>query len=81
MLLIIAEGQADRYTKHYKSKCKPSDYCRHDLRLGKDIKKYDYWRDYFADIDKLLNTLRQYSYTASHEHPCIYDLLQEKYKH
>lgn len=51
------------------------------MRLGKDIKKYDYWRDYFADIDKLLNTLRQYSYTASHEHPCIYDLLQEKYKH
>lgn len=81
MILIIAEKKDTAYRKQSKSNRKPSEYCKIDLKLGNDIKSYDFWVDYFSDIDKLLDVLRRYHQTRSDKDELgIYDLLKKEYQ-
>lgn len=57
MLIIINEGKYDQFKR---SKKKPSDYCIHDLKMRKNIKNKGFIADYFANIDELINTLKEY---------------------
>lgn len=60
MLLIIAEGQIEKYLQKEKSRYKPSAYCAEVLFPGKHIKSREFIQDYFADINKLHNAIRLY---------------------
>ena len=60
MLLIIAEGQSEKYLQKEKSRYKPSAYCAEVLFPGKHIKSCEFIQDYFADINKLHNAIRLY---------------------
>lgn len=56
VLIIIAEGA---YKHFLKKKMKPSKYCKDILGI-KDVKSYEYVQEYFRDVDKLVNALREY---------------------
>ena len=60
MLLIIAEGQVEKYLQKDKTRYKPSSYCAEVLFPGKHIKSREFIQDYFADINKLHNAIRLY---------------------
>lgn len=60
MLLIIAEGQVEKYLQKDKTRYKPSSYCTEILFPGEHIKSRDFIQRYFADIDKLHNAIRLY---------------------
>ena len=60
MLLIIAEGQSEKYLQKEKNHYKPSSYCAEILFPGEDIKSRDFIQSYFADINKLHNAIRLY---------------------
>ena len=60
MLLIIAEGQVDKYLQKDKTRYKPSSYCAEILFPGEHIKSREFIQDYFADINKLHNAIRLY---------------------
>ncbi len=56
MLLILSEG---KYTDFKKKKQKPSDFCKTVLH-HKDVKSYEFIRNYFADTEKLVAAIREY---------------------
>ena len=56
MLLILSEG---KYTDFKKKKQKPSDFCKPVLH-HKDVKSYEFIRNYFADTEKLVAAIREY---------------------
>lgn len=57
MLIIFNEN---KYTDFKKLKnVKPSDYCKSKLKY-KNVKTYDFVKDYFDDIDKLLKAIKEY---------------------
>ena len=59
MLVIIAEEKyEDFHSKRHQHK-KPSDYCKQVLKL-KDVKKKGFIQDYFSDVKKLLNAIKEY---------------------
>lgn len=58
ILVIIAEEKYQDYSKH-SSVMKPSVYCKQILKLKK-VKKPEFVCDYFSDIDKLLNAIKEY---------------------
>ena len=58
MLVIISEGRFTDYLKG-KSKVKPSEYCKQSLKL-RQIKEYDFIRDYFSGVKHLINVIKQY---------------------
>lgn len=60
MLAIAKEGELDRYNRRFKSKLKPSEFCRKELGL-RDIKKESFLRDYWADADEICRCLRLYA--------------------
>ena len=60
MLLIIAEGQVEKYLQKDKTRYKPSSYCAEILFPGEHIKSREFIQDYFADINKLHNAIRLY---------------------
>ena len=60
MLLIIAEGQIEKYLQKEKSRYKPSTYCAEILFPGEHIKSRDFIQNYFTDIEKLYNAIRLY---------------------
>lgn len=57
MLIIFAE---DKYKEFKKSGKKPSDFCKQDLRM-KDVKSYQFVREYFADTEILINAIQTYT--------------------
>lgn len=59
MLLILAEGKYKEYMKK-SSTMSPSDYCKQVLKMKGNIKSQKFIRDYFSDIDKLIETIREY---------------------
>lgn len=61
MLIIHSEGM---YEKFKRSGKKPSDFCKEDLRM-RDVKSYDFVRDYFSDPDKLVAAIREYRRVAN----------------
>nr|DAY89902.1 MAG TPA: hypothetical protein [Caudoviricetes sp.] len=59
MLVILAEEKYDDFrSKRYQHK-KPSDYCKQILKM-KNIKKPEFIRGYFSDIEKLLGAIKEY---------------------
>ena len=58
MLIIINEGRYDKFTRSKISK--PSEYCIQNLKLGKQIKRRGFIRNYFSDVDGLIEVLKKY---------------------
>jgi hypothetical protein len=56
MLIIFNE---EKYNEFKKSKKKPSEFCKVDLRMP-DIKAYDYVKKYFSNADELVAAIRKY---------------------
>lgn len=56
ILIIHAEGA---YADYVKKRMKPSDYCKSVLKMPR-VKEYEYVKDYFSDINKLLGALEEY---------------------
>ncbi len=54
MLVIHGEKKYDDYKK---SKKKPSEFCKQDLKMP-DIKKEGFLKNYFKDIDKLIDCIK-----------------------
>ena len=57
MLVIFNE---DKYTDFKKSRKKPSDYCKQNLRMSQ-VKSYDFVKGYFANPDVLVQAIKKYS--------------------
>ena len=74
MLIIVSEG---KYTDYKKSKKKPSEFCKMELKL-KSVKSYDFIKNYFNDINKLIESIFEYKRVANikkDEHT-LFDLLK-----
>lgn len=56
MLIIFAE---DKYQSFKKSKKKPSDFCKEDLKMP-NVKSYDYVKSYFANSSVLVGAIKKY---------------------
>jgi hypothetical protein len=56
MLIIFNEN---KYNEFKKSKKKPSDFCKTELKLA-SVKSYDFVKDYFSNTDKLLASINEY---------------------
>ena len=76
MLIIYADGA---YEDYLKKRMKPSDYCKSILKMSR-VKEYEYVRDYFCDIDKLLGALEEYKRCTKKRKGelTIFDLVKEK---
>lgn len=59
MLIIHQEGKYNDFSKG-KSKVKPSEYCKVTLKM-KNVKNYDFVREYFKDVDKLMLAINIYT--------------------
>jgi len=57
MLIIFNEN---KYNDFKKSKMKPSEFCAMKLGFKKKVKTYDFVKDYFKDIDKLVKSICEY---------------------
>ena len=77
MLLILAEGKYEEYMKK-SSVMSPSKFCKQILKLKGNIKSQAYIKDYFSDIDMLINTIREYKRVRSLKRGEVYlaDLLK-----
>lgn len=58
MLIILREGHYENYKRS--SYQKPSEYCIHELKLGKNIKKRGFISNYFAEHVTLIEVLEEY---------------------
>ncbi len=56
MLMICNE---QKYNAFKKSGKKPSEYCKTDLGFS-NVKSYDFVKNYFKDVDKLLMSIHEY---------------------
>ena len=81
MLIILNEN---KYNDFKKSKKKPSDYCVCDLKI-RDVKAYDFVKEYFSDVDTLLSSIKKYTdsllilgFMASNRRPNLYINSHEK---
>lgn len=57
MLIIFAE---DKYQAFKKSKKKPSDFCKEDLKMS-NVKSYDYVKSYFFNASVLVGAIKKYN--------------------
>ena len=82
ILIIVAEGKYNEFIK-MKSKMKPSEYCKSKLNL-KNVKDYEYVKDYFKDVNKLIDAINKYHSLMKNnkekDTQTLYDLLENKYK-
>ena len=81
MLIILNEN---KYNDFKKSKKKPSDYCVCDLKI-RDVKAYDFVKEYFSDVDTLLSSIKKHTdsllilgFMASNRRPNLYINSHEK---
>lgn len=76
MLVILNEN---RYSNFKKSKKKPSDYCVGNLKL-KGVKSYDFVKEYFSDVSKLLSAIKKYSEISKNRKGeyCLLDLIDSE---
>lgn len=74
MLIIHNENMYDRFKRFGK---KPSDFCKKDLRM-RDVKSYDFVKEYFRDPRTLINAIERYRKTANipKGEYCLSDLLR-----
>lgn len=56
MLVIFNEG---KYTEFKKSRKKPSDFCKIDLKY-KDVKSEAFLKNYFSNIESLISSILEY---------------------
>ena len=56
MLVILNEG---KYREFKKSKKKPSEFCKEDLKLA-GVKSYGFVEEYFRDPSALVSVMREY---------------------
>lgn len=56
MLIIFNEN---KYEDYKKSRLKPSKYCKSSLKY-KEVKRYKFVEEYFRDVDKLIQCMREY---------------------
>lgn len=77
ILIIIAYGHYDKYIKKYKSKIRPSAYCKTILKIS-DVKTYDFVYNFFSDINHLIDVLREYKRIHKFENneKCLLDLIK-----
>lgn len=75
MLIIHAEN---KYEEYKKTKIKPSDYCKINLRIS-NVKSYEFIREYFSDIQVLIGAIQKYKKRASipKGEYSLYDLLKD----
>lgn len=57
MLIRLSE---DKYKEFKKSRKKPSDFCKENLRLS-NVKSYQFVTEYFNNIQTLLSSIKMYS--------------------
>jgi hypothetical protein len=75
ILVIIAENHYETYTNNFKH-IKAHDYCINNLKIPR-VKNYKFIKDYFANIDMLIEVLRKYShYSRISGYNTIFDLLK-----
>lgn len=60
-LIICNEGRYKEYEKEKRKnpKLKPSTYCKVNLKYN-DVKSYDFVKEYFSDMQVLVNALHEY---------------------
>jgi len=58
MLIICSENKYSEFHK-YKSKMKPSEFCKTKLNFSR-VKDYEFVKDYFSDTEKLLESIHEY---------------------
>ncbi|MEG1313476.1 MAG: hypothetical protein RSD40_04090 [Bacilli bacterium] len=75
MLIIHNEGKYDDFKK---SSEKPSEYCKRCFKYH-NVKSYKFVREYFSDIEVLLNAIKQYHRIAKiqSDEKSLYDLLKD----
>ena len=56
MLIIFNEG---KYNEFKKTKKSPSDFCKSELKM-RDVKSYDYVKNYFEDPTVLVGAIKEY---------------------
>ncbi len=61
MLIIHTQGEYEHYKR---SKKKPSEFCKTDLRLH-GVKSYEFVKKYFSDPEILVKAIRKYHETAN----------------
>lgn len=74
MLMIYSEGT---YEKFKRSRKKPSEFCKENLKM-KNIKQYNFVRDYFSDPVLLVDSIMEYRRTANIPNGefCLADILK-----
>ena len=77
MLIIIKEGKYSEYCK-VKSNTKSSDFCKDRLKIP-SVKTKEFIERYFADINDLLFTIKEYKRLSNipKNEVCLADLLAE----
>lgn len=75
MLIIHNEGAYERFKRSGK---KPSDFCKTDLQM-RNVKSYDFVREYFADPATLVRAIKEYRRVANipNGEYTLMDLLKE----
>lgn len=74
MLVILNEGQYESFKRSGVSK--PSDYCIHNLAMGKGIKRKGFIAAYFSRVEDLENVLKMYhQIRPDKQEETIYSLL------
>ncbi len=74
MLIVLNEG---KYNEFKKSKKKPSDYCKMNLKM-QDVKAYDFVESYFKEPAILIEAIKKYheiSHIPKGEHTLL-DLIE-----
>lgn len=74
MLIICNE---DKYSEFKKSKMKPSNFCKIKLKFS-NVKNYDFVKDYFSDINKLITSINEYKRVSNipKKEDTLFDLLK-----
>lgn len=77
MLIILAEGKYKEYMKK-SSSVSPSTFCKQDLKMKGNIKSQEFVREYFSDINLLINSIHEYKRVKNLKRGEIYlaDLLK-----
>lgn len=77
MLIIHDKGE---YTRFKRSGKKPSDFCKQDLQM-RNVKSYDFVKDYFHDPRQLVAAIKEYrrvAHVPEGEYTLL-DLIKEEY--
>lgn len=76
ILVIIKENKHADFLK-YKSKLKPSEYCKQILKMP-NVKSKEFLEAYFSDLDELVRVVKEYKrlHRVQNNEWCMADLLK-----